>query len=75
MDHPVPFRHRFVARVFKISHRMPGSPATGALAAPFMMARGWLFFLITGYRAALAAMDPMVESMVMSMVASYMGKR
>jgi hypothetical protein len=54
---------------------MPGSPAAGALAAPFMMARGWLFFLIMGYRAALAAIDPMVESMVLSVIASYMGKR
>ncbi|HVP25661.1 MAG TPA: hypothetical protein VMS81_06750 [Methanomicrobiales archaeon] len=40
-----------------------------------MIVRSWALFAIRGYRAALAAIDPMVASMVVSVVASYMGER
>jgi hypothetical protein len=40
-----------------------------------MIVRGWLPLMITGYRDALATMNPKVESKVESMVAPCMGKR
>jgi hypothetical protein len=50
---------------------MPGSPVPGLQGDSLRIGRGWLLFTMTGYRAALAAMDPKVESVV----APYMGKR
>ena len=53
---------------------MAGSAATGSQIGPFMMVRGWLLFTMTGYRAALAAMAPMVASGMVSVAVPYMGK-